>query len=121
MTSSAAIEGLVQALVQARQDQRPAEAAAWAGAIGDNAAQAYAVQQGVADALGWFALTAAAARTARARCRASGSPAAARRSGPLTHAPLPPEGVRPSLTNLSDMHFNAPVWKPRSRCAWAAT
>ena len=109
MTENATRDGLVQALVQARRDRQPADAAAWVDVIGDDAAQAYAVQQGVADALCWFGAgvggSDAASTWPMPRFWKSGGGS---RTGPITHAPLPPDGVRPSLTNLSDMHFNAP-------------
>ncbi|MEP6559011.1 MAG: fumarylacetoacetate hydrolase family protein [Burkholderiales bacterium] len=111
MTDKAMLDGLVQALMQARRDKQPAEAAAWIDVIGDDAARAYAVQQGVADALHWFD----GAAGAGGNDTGGGRPmprfwksGGGSRTGPITHAPLPPEGVRPSLTNLGDMHFNAP-------------
>lgn len=77
MTTS--IDDAVQALVRARRTQQPVPAPTLA-----DAAAAYAVQDGVAQALGWFA------GDALPRHWKSGGPS---REAILTHAPLPPRGV----------------------------
>lgn len=74
------LDAAVQALLQARQGQTVA-----APALPD-AAAAYAVQAGVAAALGWFA-------DGTPRFWKSGG---ASRQAVQTHAPLPPAGVWPS-------------------------
>lgn len=68
-------------LLQARRSAQPQPALALA-----DAAAAYAVQDQVAAALGWFA-------DGPPRHWKSGGPS---RQAPLTHAPLPPAGVWPS-------------------------
>lgn len=73
------------------------DAAAWKDSVGD-AEQAYGVQDRVAGAMGWF-------ETKEPGHWKSGGPS---REAVLTHAPLPPPGVRSSPANYSDMHFNAP-------------
>ncbi len=75
-----AIDAAVQALVQARRSHQTTPAAA---VPLPDAAAAYAVQAGVAQALGWFDAGAA-------RYWKSGGPS---RDAVLTHAPLPPAGV----------------------------
>lgn len=80
--SAAGIAAVAEALLLARRSGVPAEAAALADALAD-ADEAYAVQQCVAQALGWFGHDAP-------RAWKSGGPG---RSQPLTHAPLPPAGV----------------------------
>jgi 2-keto-4-pentenoate hydratase len=80
--NDAGIEAVTRALLLARRSGQPADAAPLAGALPD-AEAAYAVQQRVAQALGWFGAGAP-------RFWKSGGPG---RSQPLTHAPLPPAGV----------------------------
>lgn len=80
--SRAGIDAVAEALLKARATGRPADAAPLAGALA-SADEAYAVQQRVADALGWFA-------DGPPRFWKSGGPG---RTQPLTHAPLPPAGV----------------------------
>lgn len=80
--SRAGIEAVSAALLAARRLGVPADAAPLAQAL-DSADEAYAVQQRVADALGWFA-------QGVPRHWKSGGPG---RMQPLTHAPLPPAGV----------------------------
>jgi 2-keto-4-pentenoate hydratase len=77
------IDAAVQALLQARHTQRTARAT---DVPLSDAAAAYAVQAGVALALGWFG-------AAAPRHWKSGGPS---REAVLTHAPLPPDGVWPS-------------------------
>ncbi len=73
---------LITALIQARQSGQPLRAADWVCAV-HNEADAYAVQDGVAAALGW-------AQGPMVRHWKSGG---ATRSGPFSHAPLDPAGV----------------------------
>lgn len=75
------IEETVRALVQARRS-----GATVAAVTPPDTEAAYAVQDGVARELGWFG-------AAPAQHWKSGGPS---RVQPLTHAPLPPEGVWPS-------------------------
>jgi 2-keto-4-pentenoate hydratase len=75
-----AIDAAVQALVQARRSHQTTPAA---DVPLPDAAAAYAVQAGVAQALGWF-------DAGTARYWKSGGPS---RDAVLTHAPLPPAGV----------------------------
>lgn len=84
------IDTLVAALVQARRSGRPVPALPV-----PDAASAYAVQQGVADALGWFA-------QAPARAWKSGGPS---RDAVLTHAALAPAGVWRSPAQSGDFPF----------------
>ncbi len=72
------IEETVRALVQARRSGRTVPAV-----TPPDTEAAYAVQERVARELGWFG-------DGPARCWKSGGPS---RHQPLTHAPLPPEGV----------------------------
>lgn len=74
----AAVIEAVRALLRARQTQQTVPAVDL-----PDAQAAYAVQDGVALALGWFG-------SAPPRCWKSGG---ASRAAPLTHAPLPPAGV----------------------------
>jgi 2-keto-4-pentenoate hydratase len=85
-------EALVQALLSARQHGAQAIAEEWSQALSD-AGGAYAVQDAVAEALGWFAGSAGDAP----RYWKSGG---ASRQATLTHAALPPEGVRSSPADL---------------------
>jgi len=80
MTSG--VDAVTAALLAARREARPADATPLADALPD-AAAAYAVQQQVGAALGWFA-------DGAPRHWKSGGPS---RDLPLTHAPLPPGGV----------------------------
>lgn len=92
------IGALAGALAGARRNGGALDPAAWQAAVPDMDA-AYAVQAAVADALGWFA---------------GGAPRAWKSGGPsrehgLTHAPLPPAGVRTSPADCTDMRFFAPL------------
>ncbi len=86
---------LAQALVQARRRGHALDDAAWADALPD-AAAAYAVQDAVATAFGWFA-------SDPVRAWKSGGPS---RDAVLTHAALPPQGVRPGPADFGDMAFH---------------
>src|SRR2546423_1544531 len=88
---------LAQALVSARIHHAQLRSAEWADALGD-AAAAYAVQDEVARALGWF-------DGGAARCWKSGGPS---RTAPLTHAVLAPPGVRSTPASFDDMRFHHP-------------
>lgn len=85
---------LALALVQARRVGHAVDAADWAGALG-SAEQAYAVQEQVAQLLGWFGPGAA-------QYWKSGGGS---RQATLTHAGLDPAGVRTSPGNLHGAPF----------------
>jgi 2-keto-4-pentenoate hydratase len=92
------IGALAEALMGARRDGNALDPVAWEAAVPDMES-AYAVQVAVADAQGWFA---------------DGAPRAWKSGGPsrtqvLTHAPLPPAGVRMSPADYGDMRFFAPL------------
>lgn len=89
---------LAQALASAWREGRTLDAAAWQDGAGD-AAEAYRVQQRVAAAMGWFGSASVPGHWK------SGGPS---REAVLTHAPLPPVGVRTSPADFGDTHFNAP-------------
>jgi 2-keto-4-pentenoate hydratase len=89
---------LAQALVAARLHHALLPADDWKDALRD-AGDAYAVQDGVAAALGWFG-------HAAPRHWKSGGPSLAT---PLTHAPLPPAGVRASPASFADLPLHAPA------------
>lgn len=88
--SQTGIEAVTAALLHARRSGTPADATPLADALAD-AGEAYAVQQQVAQALGWFA-------SGAPRFWKSGGPG---RDQPLTHAPLPPAGVWSAPADLS--------------------
>ena len=83
--------GLAQALVAARRQNLLLAAGDWAQAL-HSPVDAYAVQDEVAAALGWFG-------GAPPTHWKSGGPS---RYAALTHAPLPPAGVRRSPASLDD-------------------
>lgn len=89
---------LAQALVAARREHRPLAPADWLAALPD-AEAAYAAQAAVAEALGWFAGGAP-------RAWKSGGSA---REQVLTHAPLPPDGVKRSPADFSAWPFFVPL------------
>ncbi len=89
--TKASISSAVHALVQARQSGRCAAAVPL-----PDAAAAYAVQDGVAHALGWFG-------DGAPRHWKSGGPS---RDAVLTHAPLPPAGVWTSPADARSRAFN---------------
>ena len=83
-----------QALVRARRDQAPVDAAAPAATLPD-AATAYAVQDEVARELGWFDGGVPRHWKSGGATRAT-----------ATHAPLPPAGVWASPARAGDWPFN---------------
>lgn len=85
---SADPQALAQALVQARRQHARLVAADWSPSLSD-AAEAYAVQDAVAATLGWFG-----GGVPRHWKSGGGS-----RQAALTHAPLPPAGVRTAIGN----------------------
>lgn len=90
--SSITPAALAELLIAARREGRTVSAAGLETALQD-AEQAYAVQDAVAAALGWFA-------DAPAQHWKSGG---ASRQATLTHAPLAPAGVRASPAAFSDL------------------
>lgn len=91
-------QALVLAMVQARRDHALLCAADWADALG-NSADAYEAQEAVAAALGWFG-----AEPPGFWKSGGGS-----RDADLTHAPLPPAGVRPGPADFRDMLLQRPA------------
>lgn len=85
------VAALAQALVAARRERALLSAAEWAPAL-QTQAEAYAVQEAVATALGWFG-------DVPPTHWKSGGPS---RDSVLTHAPLPPRGVRASGAAFDD-------------------
>ncbi len=94
--ASHSIESVAAALIAAREQQRPADAAPLADIL-TSAEQAYAVQ-----ALVLRALDGPDAATVPRHWK-SGGPS---RTATLTHAPLPASGVRNSPADMRDLHFN---------------
>lgn len=88
---SPALEPVARALCLARRPDAPLADASAVGGLITRADEAYAVQQAVADALGWFS-------AGPARHWKSGGPS---RDTVLTHAPLPPAGVWTSPATTS--------------------
>lgn len=93
--ASDSISSVAAALMAARQQQRPTDAAALADRL-TSAADAYAVQALVVRTLD-------GSGAPLSRHWKSGGPS---RDATLTHAPLPAAGVRASPADLRDMHFN---------------
>ena len=89
------VQTVADALISAWREQRPVDAAPLEGLLTE-AEQAYAVQDRVAHALGWFGEPVP-------RHWKSGGPS---RSAVLTHAPLPPERVWASPADEHNEHFN---------------
>lgn len=89
---------LTDALVAARRGNRTLDASPWTEALA-TAEQAYEVQDAVAAALGWFD-----AQPVPGTWKSGGGS----RSATLTHAPLPPVGVRPDSANFSDLVLHSP-------------
>ena len=89
---SVALDAVAQALVQARIAHQAVAAAPFADVVG-NAQQAYAVQDRVAQRLGWWPAQAGAPRYWK-----SGGPS---RTQALLHSPLPSQGVWPSPADAS--------------------
>lgn len=88
----AGLDAVAQALVQARIAHQAVAAAPFADVVG-NAQQAYAVQDRVAQRLGWWPAQAGAPRYWK-----SGGPS---RTQALLHSPLPSHGVWPSPADAS--------------------
>ena len=95
---------LITALIQARLGGQPLRAADWVSAV-HSEADAYAVQDGVAAALGW-------AEGPLVRYWKSGG---ATRSGPFNHAPLDPAAINPASKTWPLLGVEAEV-----ALAWAA-
>jgi 2-keto-4-pentenoate hydratase len=91
------LTALADALVSARRHHALLRAAEWGAALPD-AAAAYAVQDDVARTMGWF-------DDGPPRAWKSGGPS---REAVLTHAPLPPAGVRASPASFADLRLHAP-------------
>jgi 2-keto-4-pentenoate hydratase len=91
------VDAVVTALVQARLAHSPLQVEDWRAAIPD-AAAAYEIQDRVAATMDWFG-----ASTPRYWKSGGGS-----RDKTLTHAPLPPPGVRASPADFSGEAFLAP-------------
>lgn len=89
---------LANALIQARQSNQTLDATSWLNTL-ETADQAYEVQDAVASALAWFG-----GQTVPRYWKSGG----ASRSATLTHAPLPPAGVRTGPADFSDMAFHVP-------------
>jgi len=89
---------LTDALVAARRGNRTLDATPWLDTL-ETAAQAYEVQDAVAAALGWFE-----GQPVPLAWKSGGGS----RSATLTHAPLPPAGVRQSPADFSDLVFHTP-------------
>lgn len=95
MAEQDVIARLTQALAAAWRDGQTTSAQPWTMALAD-APAAYAVQDALAQAMGWFA-------PGLALHWKSGGP---NRQAVLTHAPLPPAGVRASPARYDDMRFH---------------
>ena len=93
--SHSTIDAVAQALVRARGAHVASPAAEVAGGLAQ-ADEAYAVQQQVAQALGWFG-------AAPPRYWKAGGPS---RDAVLTQAPLPPRGVWTSPATAGDWPFH---------------
>ncbi|HSU20280.1 MAG TPA: fumarylacetoacetate hydrolase family protein [Variovorax sp.] len=91
------LDGLIEALASAHGAGTVVEGAAWGDALSD-VEQAYWVQDGVGRALGVFG-------SEVPRHWKSGGPS---RGAALTHAPLPPAGVRGGPARFADMRFRIP-------------
>ena len=90
-----AVQAVAAALIEAHASRRAANAAPLEGALpGPDAA--YLVQEQVARALDWF-------DEGMAQHWKSGGPS---RTGPLTHAPLPPANVMASPADARGTHFH---------------
>ena len=93
--SPSKIDAVVEALVRARRDNTRVPAVPLADALG-SAGDAYAVQQRVADELGWF-------QSAPPNCWKAGGPS---RDAELTCAPLLPKGVWTSPARAGEWPFH---------------
>jgi 2-keto-4-pentenoate hydratase len=92
---SSPVQTVAAALVQAHQRSETADAAPLEALLAASG-QAYAVQEEVARALGWFG-------AAVPQYWKSGGPS---RTASLTHAPLPPANVRPSPFDARELPFH---------------
>ena len=88
------VTSVVNTLLRARQSQQQAEAGEFSETL-NSAEQAYAVQDGVAQALQWFG------PEGPMHWKSGG----ASRQATLTHAPLPPAGIWSSPANAGDFTF----------------
>ncbi|MEP7058424.1 MAG: fumarylacetoacetate hydrolase family protein [Caldimonas sp.] len=89
------VEMISAALLHARRERRPVDAARY-GPLLTSPDQAYAAQAAVARAMKWFG-------SAPPKHWKSGGPS---RKAPLTHAPLPPDGIWKSPAKAGDWPFN---------------
>ena len=89
------VQAVTDALLQAHQHKRPVDAAALEPLL-EKAEDAYAVQDQLAQAAGWF-------NDGFPRHWKSGGPS---RTATLTHAPLPPHNVLASPADMRAIHFN---------------
>ncbi|MDM0111904.1 fumarylacetoacetate hydrolase family protein [Variovorax sp. J22R133] len=93
------LDDLAQALATAWHEGRSiASAVPWQDVLQD-ADDAYLAQDALGRAMAWFGTTAVPGHWK------SGGPS---RDAVLTHAPLPPHGVRASPAQFGDMHFHVP-------------
>jgi 2-keto-4-pentenoate hydratase len=92
--TAATFASLVDALVATRRDGTAITSQGWEAAVPD-AESAYRVQDAVASTLRWF-------DDGAPQYWKSGGPT---RDATLTHAPLPPSGVRAGPANFSDVAF----------------
>ena len=89
------VQTVAEALLQAHQQKRPVDASSLEPLL-EKAEDAYAVQDQLAQAAGWFS-------SGFPRYWKSGGPS---RSAVLTHAPLPPHNVLASPADMRQVHFN---------------
>lgn len=97
-TLPATLQEVIAALVAARRSGKPALAAPLRAALNTDG-EAYAIQDAVAQALGWFA-------DGGPRYWKSGG---ASRDSVLSHAALPSAGVRVAGDTLADLSFHTPA------------
>ena len=97
-TMNPSMTALAEALIAARRSNTTLDATPWTDTLQDPA-QAYEVQDAIGSALGWFN-----AGTVP-DCWKSGGGS---RSVTLTHAPLPPHGVRTSPADFGDLTLHTP-------------
>ncbi|PXW98094.1 2-keto-4-pentenoate hydratase [Sphaerotilus hippei] len=102
MTRTPTPNDLIDALIEARRRQHPLAGPDWADALPD-AQAAYRVQQQVGEGLGWWAADALPTHW---------KSGAGSRAATLTHAPLAPAGVRPSVAGAPASLADWPLWRP---------